>query len=236
VKALLRGLRAVGAAVAPTLGALLIRAWGATLRVRLTGLDYYRTGGGIPEATVFVFWHDQLLAMIMALIGRGVPYTVMISRHPDGDAVARAVTRLGLHAVRASSTRGGLEGMIAMAGALKEGRGVIMIPDGPKGPRHRAKEGPIVLAHRARCRIVPVGLAISSRWRAGSWDRLQIPVPLARVAIVEGESFRVPADADPAARERLRARLESALDGLTARAESRASSRRRSPPVPSGEV
>ena len=206
--------------VAPTLGALLIRAWGATLRVRVTGLDAAQAGKGSPEPTIFVFWHDHLLAMIMALIGRGGAYTVMISRHPDGDPVARAVTRLGLHVVRASSTRGGLEGILALAGALKEGRSVIMIPDGPKGPRHVLKDGPIVLAHRSHCRILPVALAASPRWRAGSWDRLQVPVPFARVTIEGGEPFRVPAAADASARARLHDRLETDLENLTARAES----------------
>jgi hypothetical protein len=218
MRPLLRALRSAGAFVAPTAGAVLIRVWGATLRVRLEGLDYYRTGAA-SEPTIYAFWHDQLLTMILGLIGRKAPYTVMISRHPDGDPIARAVTRLGLNVVRASSTRGGLEGIIALAGALKERRRVIVIPDGPKGPRHIAKEGAVVLAHRTRVRIVPLALAVSPRWRAGSWDRLQVPAPFARVAIVEGESFTVPEHADAAARARLTARLTEAIETSTARAE-----------------
>jgi lysophospholipid acyltransferase (LPLAT)-like uncharacterized protein len=218
VRALLRALRAVGAVVAPTAGAVLIRAWGATLRVRLKGLDFYRTGAA-SEPVIYAFWHDQLLTMILALIGRKAPYTVMISRHPDGDPIARAVQRLGLDVVRASSTRGGLEGLIALAGALKERRRVIVIPDGPKGPRHVAKEGAVVLAHRTRVRIVPLALAVSPRWRAGSWDRLQLPAPFARVAILEGNAIMVPEHADAATRTRLTGRLTQELEALTVRAE-----------------
>lgn len=217
MKPLLRALRSAGSVVAPTAGAALIRVWGSTLRVRVSGMDFYRTGGGIPRPTIFAFWHDQLLAMILALIGRKIPYTVMISRHPDGDPVARAVSRLGLDVIRGSSTRGGLEGMVAMASRLKEKRGVIVIPDGPKGPRHAAKDGAVVLAQRARVPVVPLGLATRPVWRAGSWDRLQVPAPLARVQIVEGESFTVPAGEGE--RERGRARLQAGLEAATVRAQ-----------------
>jgi len=217
VKPVLRALRSAGSVVAPTAGAALIRVWGSTLRVTVRGMDFYRTGGGIPRPTIFVFWHDQLLAMILALIGRKVPYTVMISRHPDGDPIARAVSRLGLDVIRGSSTRGGLEGMVAMAGRLKERRGVIVIPDGPKGPRRVAKDGAVVLAQRARVPIVPLGLAARPAWRAGSWDRLQVPAPLARIAIVEGETVTVPTG--DGERERGRARLQAELEAATARAE-----------------
>jgi len=217
VKSLLHAVRDAGAAVAPTAGAALIRAWGATLRVRVSGMDFYRTGRGHEVPTVFAFWHDQLLAMVLALIGRGVPYTVMISRHPDGDPIARAVARLGLDVIRGSSTRGGLESLVAMAGRLKEARGVIVIPDGPKGPRRVAKDGAVVLAQRARVRIAPLALAASPVWRAGSWDRLQVPSPFARVQVVEGENLTIPlGDGE---RARGRDRLQAALEAATAKAE-----------------
>lgn len=228
MKPVLHVLRDAGAAIAPTAGAALIRAWGATLRVRVQGMEFYRAGHhAVP--TVFAFWHDQLLAMVLALIGRGVPYTVMISRHPDGDPIARAVSRLGLDVIRGSSTRGGLESLVAMVARLKKPhpadgtaagghpRGVIVIPDGPKGPRRVAKDGAVVLAQRARVRIAPLALAVTPAWRAGSWDRLQVPAPFARVQVVEGESLLIPTG--DGERAKGRDRLQAALEAATARAE-----------------
>jgi lysophospholipid acyltransferase (LPLAT)-like uncharacterized protein len=35
--------------------------------------------------------------------------------------------------------------------------------------------------------VVPVGVAMVPHWKAGSWDRFQIPYPFARVVIYLGE-------------------------------------------------
>jgi lysophospholipid acyltransferase (LPLAT)-like uncharacterized protein len=66
--------------------------------------------------------------------------------------------------------------------------------------------------------VLPFHLEASSYWTLKSWDRTQIPKPFATVAIAMGEPFTVPADADAAAIEQARQRLEQRLQGLEARA------------------
>ena len=219
VKPVLRVLRGAASVLAPWIGAGLIRSLAATVHVRIEGLDYYRTGRSIPEPTLFVFWHDQLLAMIVSLIGRGRPYGVLISRHPDAEPIARAVSRLGLDVVRGSSSRGGGTALGELVRYLRGGGSVVFTPDGPRGPRHRAGDGALIIAQRARVRIVPVGCAVRPRFGVASWDRLQIPLPFARGAIVEGEALAVPAHAGTGQREKLRRQLQRDLEALTARAE-----------------
>lgn len=217
MKPVLRALRAVATATAPTLGAGLLRGWGATLRVRRRGMDYAHPAPAFTEPTVVTFWHDQLLLLILALIRRGVPYTALVSRHPDAEPITRMVERLGLRAARGSSTRGGTEAARALARTLRSGGPIVFTPDGPKGPRHVASPGVVAVARLGHARILPVAAAARPKLTARSWDRLQAPAPFARVAIVEGDPIPVPeAIRDDA---RLVGRVQSALDDATARAE-----------------
>ena len=149
MKPVLHALRSVANAVAPTLGAAFIRLWGLTLRPRVAGRWHWRENRGVPASAVLAFWHDQLLIMCVSLIGRRFPYGVLVSRHPDAEAMARAVTKLGLHVIRGSSTSGGVRALAEMAAEIRSGRIMIVTPDGPKGPRHRAGDGALVLARRA---------------------------------------------------------------------------------------
>lgn len=217
MKSVLHLLRSVATVVAPTLGAALLRGWGATLRVRRRGMAYAAPAPAYPGPMVVAFWHDQLLLLILALIRRGVPYTALVSRHPDAEPITRMVERLGLRAVRGSSTRGGTEAARGLARMLRAGGPIVFTPDGPTGPRRIASPGVVAVARLGHARIQVVGAAARPRITAGSWDRLQAPLPFGRVAVVEGELITVPPDARDEAR--LVARVQAALDDATARAE-----------------
>ena len=87
--------------------------------------------------------------------------------------------------IRGSTTRGGsaaLLGLIRRAG----GSHVVLTPDGPTGPRRRLKPGAIALASMTGMPIVPIGIACPTAWRAGSWDRMMVPLPWATAFYVSG--------------------------------------------------
>ncbi|MCV4784755.1 hypothetical protein OFM36_35525, partial [Escherichia coli] len=53
--------------------------------------------------------------------------------------------------------------------------------DGPRGPRYRVKPGPILLAKKSGRPIIPLSFEYKRRIEAGSWDKMQIPLPFSRV-------------------------------------------------------
>ena len=79
--------------------------------------------------------------------------------------------------------------------------------DGPRGPARVVKPGLLLLAQRAGAAIVPI--LVSARWHieVGSWDRMQIPLPLSRVRIRLAEPIEVPRDLPEAKLEALRAQI-----------------------------
>jgi lysophospholipid acyltransferase (LPLAT)-like uncharacterized protein len=158
-------------------------------------------------------WHGRLL-LLPALYGRRGIHA-LTSRSRDGEIVARWIRRFGLVPVRGSSSRGGGEALRALTRVLRDGRDVVVVPDGPRGPREVLKPGVIVLARLSGAPIVPVAVGASREWRLRSWDEFRIPQPFARCVVRFGEPIRVPRTADRAAAEAARKEVEAALRGLT---------------------
>ena len=183
------------------LGAGLTRCLGCTWRTRITG--QVEVG---PR--IYALLHGNLLLPAFPL--RHSRAVVMISRHRDGEFIARVVERLGFTTVRGSSTRGG-------AAAIHEfvrdfpARPWVVTPDGPKGPRGAVKPGLVRLAAATgRCIQPLVGAARPAKVFA-SWDRFVLPLPFARVVVHFGEPMAVPPDVDEPGVQALARELEQRL-------------------------
>jgi hypothetical protein len=125
--------------------------------------------------------------------------------------------RLGIGAVRGSSTRGFVGGWRGLLAAERRGEDIVIAPDGPRGPRHHAKDGVVHLAQATGVPIVAFGAAAWPVRRLGSWDRMQVPRPFARVAIVASEPLFV-ARGEETDLDAARAAVEAALGRVNAAA------------------
>ena len=163
------------------------------------------------EPSIMAFWHGRMVMMPFAYRGRGA--CIMNSRHRDGQLISQAIRLLGIEVVRGSSTRGWVGGMRGLLAAHARGRDLVIVPDGPRGPRCRAKSGAIQLARVTGAPIYPVAYAAShARVLSRSWDWLCIPLPGARVTYVVGSAIQVARDATPAEVEAARVTLERSLN------------------------
>jgi lysophospholipid acyltransferase (LPLAT)-like uncharacterized protein len=181
--------------------------------------------GGGPA--VLVFWHDQAFAaarfLHRDLHQEGCELTVIASRSREGELVARLAARLGVPVVRGSSSRGGRGAILALYRALaKQRTSALILPDGPRGPRHVAKPGAVLLAQFAQVPIVPLAFAADRGRTLRSWDRMEIPRLRARIAVAIGEPQHVARHLGPDELERERARMEAALDALAGEARAAA--------------
>lgn len=166
---------------------------------------------------LMTFWHNRIIVMPMVYRGCGV--CILNSQSRDGEIATRALARWGIDSVRGSATRGGASGFLQLVRAARRGRDLALVPDGPRGPRYEAKPGVIHLARATGIPLFPVSYAASRFVQLGSWDRLIIPLPFARVAFVAGEPVHVARDADDATVEQHRRDLEERLNAVTRRAE-----------------
>jgi lysophospholipid acyltransferase (LPLAT)-like uncharacterized protein len=136
---------------------------------------------------VFAFWHGKQLALQAA--PRRRPALVMVSHSSDGKLQASALGLLGFRVIRGSSSRGASNATKRILRELGSGElDAVFAVDGPRGPRERAKPGAGRIASLAHGALVPLGSACSHRIVIGrAWDRFEVPLPFARVAIVIGE-------------------------------------------------
>jgi lysophospholipid acyltransferase (LPLAT)-like uncharacterized protein len=196
----------------PALGAVAVRALVATLRVRREEAAVAPLWAA-RSPIIYAVWHGRIL-LLPRLYGRRGSH-VLTSRSRDGELVARWMTRFGLVPVRGSSTRGGGEALRQLARALREGGEVVVVPDGPTGPREVLKSGVIALARLSGAPIVPTAVGASREWRLGSWDEFRIPKPFARCVVRFGEPIFIPTGAARATLEAIRKDVEAALQSLT---------------------
>jgi lysophospholipid acyltransferase (LPLAT)-like uncharacterized protein len=206
-------------AVGPALGGVAVRALARTLRIRRD------ESAAAPlwaarEPINYVVWHGRGL-LLPYLYGHRRCH-VLASRSRDGELVARWIRRFGLEPTRGSSSRGGSEALRRLARLLRSGGEVVVVPDGPRGPREVLKAGVIALARLSGAPIVPVAVGASRQWRLGSWDEFRIPKPFARCVVRFGEPIRVPAGHGRAGQEAARKEVEAALRGLSWRVDEEA--------------
>ncbi|MDX2274758.1 MAG: lysophospholipid acyltransferase family protein [Hyphomonadaceae bacterium] len=172
-------------------------------------------------------WHGRFaLVHKMWAFGPGIPRAKMlISQSREGGIVAHVSRAVGAEVIRGSAPKGqkrkgGVEAMRAMARHIEGGGVICMTPDGPRGPRMRAKLAPVQLAKLAGADLVGVAWSTKNRKVFSSWDRFILPLPFGRGALVWSDPIPAPApDADSAELEAIRAKLEAEMIRIAAEAD-----------------
>jgi lysophospholipid acyltransferase (LPLAT)-like uncharacterized protein len=197
----------------------LVRLLGPTLRVEVVGVQnavQIRNGG---EPAIGAFWHRCILSAVW--IWRNRRIVVLNTVNFDGQWTRRAIERLGFGTVQGSSSRGGVEGLTAMAKCLEEGRNVAFTIDGPRGPRYVAKPGPVILARRTgkRISVFHIGVKRAFTFRK-SWDLFQLPLPFTPVVMFVAPPIAVPVRGDGDIMKEKQEEMQRALERVRDAAES----------------
>lgn len=167
---------------------------------------------------IVAFWHSRIL--LISHLYKGENALILVSQSKDGEIIARILQRQGHEPVRGSSSRGGLRALSGMIRKMKQsGRPAVMIPDGPRGPRHRVQPGIITLARKTGFPIVPVTYSARRRKVFNSWDRFVLPAPFTRCKVVFGDPIVIPPDIAKEEEARFAALLQEKLCTITTRAD-----------------
>jgi lysophospholipid acyltransferase (LPLAT)-like uncharacterized protein len=196
----------------------LLRLIGCTLRVTMTYEEGAIQSMDQIYPGIFPFWHRCVLPATWQF--RHQHPAVMTSRSLDGEYIARVIRRFGFVPIRGSSSRGGPRALLEMNQQLMQGNAVAFTIDGPRGPRYVAKKGPVLLARMSGAAITAFYVAVENAWVLKTWDALVIPKPFSRIYVRFARKILVPPDAGDATMERYHAEMQSALDRITAFAES----------------
>ena len=164
-----------------------------------------------------VFWHGRLLMMPWIHKGRNLSF--LVSPHRDGQMVGKAIERFGHRAVLGSTTRRGVSAFKNLLKAHQSGDDLVIVPDGPRGPRYKVQIGVIELAKLTGRPIVPLSFSASKKKVFNTWDQFLFPYPFSRGVFIWGEPVYVDPHGDRAHLEERRLLLEKRLNDLTEKAD-----------------
>lgn len=199
----------------------------ATTRWRVVNraaIEPFWTGNGKLVACI---WHGRfMLVHKLWRFRRGDTKAVfLISRSREGGIVAHASRTVGAEVIRGSAAKGGqqkggLEAVRELVRHIENGGTIGMTPDGPRGPRMRAKLGPVQVAKLAQAPLICMAWSTNARKVFDSWDRFILPLPFGRGALVWSDPIAPPSpDADSAEMERVRLALETEMNRISAEAD-----------------
>ncbi|WP_373032016.1 lysophospholipid acyltransferase family protein [Sulfurovum sp.] len=170
--------RSIAGVILPPLGYLLMRFYWYTSKK-----NFHIEGEITQEQSIVVCWHGELLMSPQAYryFHKKQLASGIISRHFDGEMIARILMYFSIVPLRGSSSRGAKQVLLEAFRALKKGDDLLVTPDGPRGPRHTISDGAIALAHKAKAPVMTVNYIPTSYWQLGSWDKFVIPKPFSTI-------------------------------------------------------
>lgn len=190
-----------------------------TWRIRL--IDEYNVLREQHGPVIFCVWHNRLaLSMrIWDRFGRSnfqcAGLVGLISASHDGGVLARVLRFFKVEAVRGSSSRRGPQALLELTSWIERGYAIAITPDGPRGPRYQISDGVIALAQLSGLAVLPVSAYMRPKIQLRSWDKFQIPWPLARCEVRVAPLLRVPRECGDAERDELKRQLQERMDALT---------------------
>ena len=190
------------------LGYPLMRALGATWSWKVSGAEHLQVVDANGHQPILSFWHGRIFPATLYFQRRGI--VVITSENYDGEWIARIITKFGYGTARGSTSRGGSRALLQMVRDVKS-KAVAFTLDGPRGPAEVAQPGAVWLSKATGNPLVPFHAEAVSSWSLKSWDRTQIPKPFTTVAMAIGVPLYVPREADDAALEQWRGRLQDSL-------------------------
>jgi lysophospholipid acyltransferase (LPLAT)-like uncharacterized protein len=197
------------------LAAMLFRVLSRTLRFR----SIYEAEGIDPSLPlsrgyIFSLWHDSILIPLAKQSIARTKVAALASRHQDGAYLVEFMRVNGIRSVRGSTARGGDQALRELIRVEDEWQ-IFITPDGPRGPHHQLKSGPIYLASVTGRPIIPVATHFGNAWHIqGKWTGQYIPKPFSLNWYLIGAPISIPPDQTREQIEAHRLHLQSEMERL----------------------
>ena len=162
---------------------LLLRLWGATLRIRMNA-DDLATARSQEKPSIILFWHNHIFLAVMGKRAFKRPFkmSAIASTSKDGAWPAAIFHQLGVTIIRGSAHTRGMRAAREMLAVHKYGnQDLCLTPDGSRGPKYHLRPGAVFLSKQAESPILLAGATFHNAWRFKSWDRFYLPKPFSKI-------------------------------------------------------
>ena len=191
-----------------------------TLRLREEGKGIERKLLDEGKPYVLTLWHGRLPYLAYYYRKTTERFMPLVSPSADGEIVSRVLAMFGYAVARGSSYKKAAPALLTLARGVRDGFTPVLIADGSRGPIYKLQPGSLLLSKLTGAGALPITVSFSRYWTLGAWDRMMIPKPFAKVAVVYGEPVYAPRDCGEKELERKRVEMETLLLSITHRADS----------------
>lgn len=153
-------------------------------------------GADIPESYhesgkpfIGCLWHDRLM-LAPCFWKWSEPLHVLASSHRDGQLIAKIVESFSMPVIYGSTGKNGVAAVKNLIKLVKQGKYIAVIPDGPRGPRHKLAPGVIAISRLTNIDIIVFSFVVKKYHRLKSWDKFMIVWPFNRGAVVWGKPIK----------------------------------------------
>ncbi|MBY0356462.1 MAG: DUF374 domain-containing protein [Candidatus Obscuribacterales bacterium] len=140
--------------------------------------------------------------------------TILISQSRDGEMIARGAQGMGFSTARGSSKLGAVKGALELVEAVKTGKDLVFMVDGPRGPRFEVKPGIVRMAEITGTPIVPFICSARGAWSMPSWDKFMAASWGSPIVYIFGDPIYVPARCTEDKRQEIHKRLQETMEHL----------------------
>ncbi|MBN1954032.1 MAG: hypothetical protein JW900_03175 [Anaerolineae bacterium] len=169
-----------------------------TARYTVQGQEHFDRARATGRPLIVTAWHGMTLPLPGYFIRREEKiieqYLVVITDDPRTAMLEAMVRDVGVVPFAISMEDESMTAarrLIEMIRQMKEGKSLLLFPDGPDGPAGVPKTGAVFIAQKSRGLIVPMGLFTATAYRVPRWDRYMIPLPFSRIALYIGEPWEI---------------------------------------------
>ena len=142
---------------------------------------------------IITSWHNRILffPLMFSKKHRKITYA-LISPSRDGSHMANYIKQLGINTIRGSSSKRAAIALSRGIELVRKGFNLGITPDGPRGPRYKCKQGPVIVASATGRKILPISLNYAKYWELNNWCRFRIPKPFSKIEVVVGDPIEIP--------------------------------------------
>lgn len=172
-----------------SLAEIYLRITGITTRIIKKSNDKEKEFEKTRRNFIYALWHNQQAFLIYAYRFKKV--CAMVSMSGDGGYMAELLKNFGMKVVRGSTSKGGINAVLKLIDAAKQGYHPVLTPDGPRGPRQTVQTGILFLAQKTGLPIIPLTCHLKRKIVFKSWDKFELPLPFGKAIVVSGNPVTV---------------------------------------------
>ena len=156
-----------------------------TNKFEVYGLENLESAQKKKRPIMLCVWHGRMLYPIFYVAKNKIKTWAIASPHQDGYIMAQILKKWGVSIIEGSSNKKSKNVINQMKEIFeKDNNAIIAITnDGPKGPRHIAKENSLKIAQEYNAQIITITGDSTKKWIFKTWDKFYLPKPFGKIII-----------------------------------------------------